>query len=101
MARVPVRVLEAEPALAEIHLARDARVHHPLQRAVDGGAADALVLAADQIDEVVGAEVSLLAEEHVHDPIALAGPLAPFRPEAREIEWGCAHAATRPAASRR
>ena len=45
--RVPVRMFEAEPALAEIDLAGDARVHHPLQGAIDGGAADALILAAD------------------------------------------------------
>ena len=41
VARMPVRVLEPEPAFAEVHLAGDAGVHHPLQRAVDGGAADA------------------------------------------------------------
>ena len=55
--RVPVRMLEAEPALAEVDLAGDARVDHPLQRAVDGGAADPLILAADEIDQIVGAEV--------------------------------------------
>ena len=75
VARMPVRVLEAEAAFAEIDLARDAGVHHPLQRAVDGGAADALIFALDEIDEIVGAEVSLLAEEHVDDLIALAGAL--------------------------
>ena len=40
--RMPVRVLEAEPAFAEIDLARDPGVHHPLQRAVDRRPADAL-----------------------------------------------------------
>src|SRR5262249_16214798 len=45
--RVPVGVLEAETALAEVDLPRDAGVHHPLQGAVDGGAADSLVLAPD------------------------------------------------------
>ena len=55
--RVPVRVLEPEAALAEVDLARDARVDHPLQRAVDRGAADALVLAARDVEEIVGAEV--------------------------------------------
>ena len=39
--RLAVRMLEAEPALAEVDLARDAGVDHPLQCAVDGGAADA------------------------------------------------------------
>ena len=41
VARVPVRGLEAEAPFAEIDLAGDAGVDHPLQRAVDGGAADA------------------------------------------------------------
>ena len=41
VARLPVGMLEAEAAFAEIDFAGDARVDHPLQRAVDGGAADA------------------------------------------------------------
>ena len=49
--RMPVRVLEPELALAEVHAPGDAGVHHPLQRAIDGGAADPRVLAADQIDQ--------------------------------------------------
>ena len=83
--RVPVRVLEPEPALAEVDLAGDAGVHHPLERAVDGRAADPLILAADEIDEIVGAEVSLLAQEHVDDAVALAGPLAAGRPQAVDV----------------
>ena len=51
-------------------------------------------VSGDSIHKVVGAEVSFLTEEHVDDTIALAGPLAPFRPEASEIEWSGAHAAT-------
>ena len=81
-------MLEAEPALAEIDLAGDARIHHPLQRAVDRGAADPLILALDQIDEIVGAEVSLLAEEHVDDQVALAGALGAGRPQPVEIGNG-------------
>ena len=83
--RMPVRVLEAEAALAEIDLARDAGLDHPLQRAVDGRPADAMVLALDQLDEIVGAQVSLLAEEHVDDQIALAGPLGAGGPQPIEI----------------
>ena len=45
VARLAVRVLEPEAALAEIDLAGDAGVHHPLQRAVDGGAADPVIFA--------------------------------------------------------
>ena len=77
--RLPVRVLEAEAAFAEIDLARNAGVDHPLQRAVDGRAADPLVFAADEIDEIVGAEMSFLAEEDVDDLFALAGALAAGR----------------------
>ena len=73
--RMPVRVLEAEAAFAEVDFPRDAGVHHPLQRAVDRRPADAMVFALDQIDEIVGAQMSLLAKEHVDDQIALAGPL--------------------------
>ena len=73
--RLAVGVLEAEPAFAEVDLAGDAGVHHPLQRAVDGGAADAMVFALDEIDQIVGAEVPLLTEEHVDDQVALAGAL--------------------------
>ena len=83
--RVPVGMLEAEPAFAEIHLAGDARLLHPLQGAVDGGAADAMVFALDQVDQIVGAQVSLLLEEHVDDQVALAGALGAGRPEAIEI----------------
>ena len=85
MARVPVRVLEAEPAFAEVDLAGDARVHHPLQRAVDGRAADAAIFLADEIDEVVGAEVPFLAEEHVDDEVAFAGPFASSRAHAFDV----------------
>ena len=96
MPRVPVGVLEPEAPLAEVDLPRDAGVDHPLQRAVDGRAADPLVLAPDQIDQVVGAEMPLLAQEDVDDAIALAGSLAAFRAEAREVDGGCAHGACLP-----
>ena len=74
--RVAVRMLEAEAAFAEIHLAGDARIDHPLERAIDRRAADALILAADDVHEVVGAEMSLLTEEYIEDQVALAGALA-------------------------
>ncbi len=80
--RVPVGMLEPEAPLAEVHLAGDAGIDHPLQRAVDGGAADPLILAADQIDQIVGGEVAFLAQEHVDDEIALAGTLAAGRSKA-------------------
>ena len=83
--RLAVGVLEPEPALAEVDLAGDAGVHHPLQRAVDGGAADAVIFAADEVDEIVGAQVSFLAQEHVDDLLALAGALAAGRLQPAEI----------------
>src|SRR4029450_12103179 len=73
VARMPVRVLEAEPALAKIDLARDARLFHPLQRAVDGGAADFLIFPLDQVVQIVGSQMSFLVEKDIDDEIALAG----------------------------
>ena len=68
---MPVRVLEAEPAFAEVHFAGDPGVDHPLQGPVDGRAADPRVLAADQVHEVVGAQVPFVIEEHREDALAL------------------------------
>ena len=92
VARLPVGVLEPEPSLAEIDLARDARVDHPLQRAVDGRAADAMIVAANQIDEIVGAEVAFLPQEHVDDLFPLAGTLAALGLEPADVwkgTWTC------------
>src|SRR5436190_24098185 len=83
--RVPVRVLEAETAFAEIDFAGDAGVHHPLQRAVDGGAADAVVVLANKIEQIVGAQVAFLAQKDIDDLFALAGALAAFRLQPAEI----------------
>ena len=80
-------MLEAKAAFAEINLPCDARIDHPLQRAVHRRAADALVFAADEINEIVGAEVPLLAEENVEDLLALAGTLAAFGLEAIDGKW--------------
>src|SRR4051812_46472610 len=83
--RVPVRVLEPETAFAEIDLAGNAGVHHPLQRAVDGGAADALVLTARDVEQVVRAEVSLLSEEHIENEVTLARALGARRAEPLDV----------------
>ena len=77
--RVTIRRLETRAAVAEVDLARDAGVDHPLQRAVHGGAADARVLAADEIAQVVRAQMAFLAEEDTQDAIALGGALAARR----------------------
>src|SRR5688572_1599955 len=93
MPRLPVGVLEAEPAFAEIDLPRDAGIHHPLQRAVNSGAADAVIVLADQIDEIVGAEMTFLTQEHIDNLLPLAGALAARWRQSAEIREGT-HEAT-------
>jgi len=66
-------------AFAEIHPARDAGIHHPLEGTVDRRATDAPMLAPDDVHEVVGAEVSLLTEEHLEYLFAFTGPFAAVR----------------------
>src|SRR5262245_28030509 len=91
VARLPVRVLEAEAAFTEINLARNPGVDHPLERPIDGRPADALIFAADDVDEIVGSEVSLLTEEHVDDLLALTGVFATLRLQPAEIGKGSRH----------
>ena len=79
MTRVPVRMLEAEPAFAEVHLPRHAGFGHPLERPVDGRAADPRVPGSDRVHELVGADVPVLLQEHGDDDIALAGTPAAGR----------------------
>jgi hypothetical protein len=55
---MPVRMLEPEAALAEIDFPGDSGVDHPLESPVDSRAADPLILALDQIDEIVGRQVA-------------------------------------------
>src|SRR5688572_1287861 len=83
--RLAVGVLEAEPAFAEVDFACDPRVDHPLQRAVHRRPADPMVVAANQIDEIVGAEVTFLPQEHVDDLFPLAGTLAPCGLECPDV----------------
>jgi len=72
MPRMAVRRLEAEAAFAEIHLARNARLFHPLERAVHGGAADAVIVFADEVDEIRQRSDACLAKKHADDLVALA-----------------------------
>ena len=67
-------MLEAKPALAEIHSPRDAGFDHPLERAVDGRAADARVFVADEIHQLVRADVPFLPQKNRDDEVAFAGP---------------------------
>src|SRR5205809_6305820 len=83
--RVAERRLEARTPFAEVHLAGDARVDHPLQRAIDAGAADAGVFAVHQIAEIVRAQVAFLPEEDAQDAAAFAVALAAARTESAEL----------------
>jgi hypothetical protein len=86
--RLTIRMLETESAFAEIDLASNASVHHPLQGAIDGGAADAMVFFANQIDEIVGAEMTFLTQEDVDNLLPLTGALAARRRQSAEIREG-------------
>src|SRR5205814_6057350 len=99
--RMAVRVLEAEASLAEIDFSCDPRIDHPLQRAVHGGAADSRraltvalrgILAPDEVEQIVGGEMSLLSKEHIHDQVALAGAFAAGGADTLEV-GGWFHAA--------
>ena len=94
--RLAVGMLEPEATLAEVNLARDARVHHPLQRAVDRGPADLLIFAAYQIDEVVGADMPFLTQEHVDDLLPLTGPFPARGFEPGQVLKGGRHAKSDP-----
>ena len=83
---MPVRGFEARSPLAEINLAGDPGVYHPLQRAVDGGATDPWVLFVDEITEIVRTQMTLLAQKKIENAVALAGTLAAGRAEAGEIQ---------------
>src|SRR5262249_22457295 len=75
MTRPPVGGLVPRSAFTEIDLAGEPLVHHPLERAVDGGAADSAVLPANEIEELICAQMSLLAEEELSDAVALGRAL--------------------------
>src|SRR5207247_497725 len=88
VARMPVGRLEPRAPFAEVDLARDAGIDHPLQRAVHGRASDARMLAPDEIEKVVRADMRLLAQEHVDDAIAFSGMLSARRPNRRNARGG-------------
>src|SRR5207244_13302371 len=99
VARVPVCMLVPRSAFAEIDLAGDASLDHPLESAVDGSAANAGMRTPDEIVQIVRAQVPLLAQEYIQDAIAFAGPLAARRAQAGRIgEWAVhCHSACTPA----
>ena len=74
--RTPVRGLEAETSFAEIDFAREAALDHPLQCPINSGAANAALIAADEIKKVICTEMTFLTQEYVEDMVAFAGALA-------------------------
>ena len=82
-------MLEAESSLAEVDLAGNARIDHPLQRAIHRCTADAVILMSNEIDQIVGAEMSFLTEEDVDNLLPLAGALATSRLQPTEIWNSC------------
>jgi hypothetical protein len=92
MTRVTVRMLEPESPFAEIDLAGDAGVHHPLEGPVDGGPADTMILAPDQVHEVVGAQMPFLLDEDIDDLLPLAGALTARWLQACDVRKGRRHA---------
>ena len=94
---VPVGRFETGTTFAEVDLARDAGVNHPLQCAIDGGAADAVIVGAYEIDEVIGAEVAFLAQEDIDDLLPLTRALAAGGLEPAEIGKSRRHQPNAPA----
>ena len=72
MSGLTIGVLEPESPLAEIDLAGDARINHPLQRAIHRCTADAVIVTSNEIDQIVGAEMTFLSQEDVDNLLALA-----------------------------
>src|SRR5215216_8029933 len=88
VAWLPIGMLETEATFTEVNFAGDTGIDHPLEGAINGRPADALIFAPADVDEVVGAEVPLLAEKHVDDLLALAGALAALWLQPAEIGKG-------------
>ena len=95
MPRVPVGVLEAEPALPEVDLPSDAGIDHPLMGPIHRRATDLLVFLTHQVDQIVRAEVPVLPEKHANDQLAFAGALATGRAQTFEVVGSGVHATRR------
>jgi hypothetical protein len=86
MSGMTVGRFEPGTTFAEIDLAGDSGVDHPLQRPVNGGATDPRVFFVDQVAQIICAQMTLLAQKEVQDAVAFAGALAAGRAEARKIQ---------------
>lgn len=80
-----IGMLETESPLAEVDLPGNPGVDHPLERSIDGGPADPLIFAANEVNEVIGAEVTLLAHEHIDNLFPLTRPFAAGRLERQKV----------------
>ena len=72
-----VGMLEPESPFAEVHLAGNARIDHPLERAINRGTTDPVIVPPDQINEVVSTEMPFLPQEDVDNLLPLAERLPP------------------------
>ena len=86
--RMAERLLEPRPSLSEIDFPRDAGANHPLQRPIDGRAADPRIFFANEIAQVIRAQMPFLAQEDTQDAVAFARTLAAGRAQAGEIQDG-------------
>src|SRR3954466_16110298 len=91
VARVAIGRLETRAAFAEVDLAGDAGADHPLQRAVDGRAADADRFAADEIEQIISADMPFLTQKDFQDAIAFGRALAAGRTKRGEVGEGTVH----------
>src|SRR5205809_1130680 len=70
-----VIVLEVRAPVAETRFAGQPRIRQKLQRTVNRSLPDARVLFADQAIEIFAGDVTLCAEKHFQDQVALRGSL--------------------------
>ena len=78
-------MFEPESPLPEIDLSGDTSINHPLECPVDRGTTDLVILGADQFDQVIGAEVPLLAKEDVDDKLTFRRAPAPGQSETFKV----------------
>ena len=91
MAGMPVRRLESGAAVAEVDFPGAAPIDHPLQRAIDRGPADAGMLAPDEIEQIVSAQVPFLPQEGTQYLFAFGRALAACGTQARTVGKGTVH----------
>src|SRR5262249_18436400 len=86
MTGMSVRRFESRPSLAKIDFTGDSGADHPLQRAVNRRTADPGIFFVDEIAQVIGAQMTFLAQKEVQDAVAFARPLAALRNEPGEVQ---------------